>query len=151
MRFLSRRRRPNPRLQRTPLRAPLSRKPLGGVRLRGGVVLIAAVGGLLAACASQQSPVPRDSPVWVDPAKVSFSQNRGTSCQDLVVIKGAKTDFEGTGAELIWLARTYPGYRQLSSGLGDCPGHAVDVVEIETPDNQRLKIMFDISATFGKM
>jgi len=25
--------RPNPRLQRTPLRAPLSRKPLGGVNL----------------------------------------------------------------------------------------------------------------------
>ena len=102
-------------------------------------------------CASQAGPVPRDSPLWVDPGKVSFSDNRGTSCDDLIVTKGAKTDFEGTGAELIWLAQHYPGYRKLDAGMGSCPNRVVDVVEIQTQDGQKLKVMFDITATYGKM
>ncbi len=95
--------------------------------------------------------LPPDHPLFVDPAKVSFSRNKGRSCKDLVVIRGAETDFQGSGAELLWLAKQYPGFQNLGSGMGDCPGKVVDVMKIKTSSGHALEIMFDISASYGKM
>src|SRR5262245_53360257 len=99
---------------------------------------------------TRESPSAQDNPLYVDPKSVSFSDNKGASCSDLVVITGAKTDFEGTGAEMLWLSRHYPGVRQRSSGLGNCPNRAVDVVTIDTADGATVTVMFDITASFGK-
>ena len=95
--------------------------------------------------------LPPDHPLFVDPGKVSFSRSRGRSCNDLVVIRGAETDFQGTGAELMWLAKQYPGFKKLGSGMGDCPDRVVDVVKIKTSSGPELEIMFDITASYGKM
>src|SRR5205085_1997966 len=59
-------RRPNPRLQRTPLRAPLSRKPLGGYRQRVTVLGLAVGLGLSVAYAAAP-PERTRTPVAVAP------------------------------------------------------------------------------------
>jgi hypothetical protein len=101
--------------------------------------------------ATQPRASVEDNPLYVDPKAISFSDNKGTSCSDLIVIKGAKTDFQGTGAEMLWFSQHYPGFRQRTSGLGNCPNRVVDVVTIATADGDSVTVMFDITASFGKM
>jgi hypothetical protein len=62
---------PNPRLQRTPLRAPLSRKPLGSVGY--GVALVSVIMVVsLQACASGQG----GAPPWCPGQAVDFGVKR---------------------------------------------------------------------------
>ena len=61
---------PNPRLQRTRMRAPLSRKPFGGPKYRNGWLTGPLVPGVLLALASACSSV---TPLKVEPASADLT------------------------------------------------------------------------------
>jgi len=129
----------------------LRRGDLGGVLY--GVVPVGVVWLLLASIslAISRRRAARSVDALVDAGKVSFSPNRGSSCDDLILIDGARTDREGIDAELVWLSRNYPGYQKLRANRGHCPNRVVDVVEIRTPDGHHLEVMFDVTSTYAKV
>lgn len=122
-------------------------------RVAGAIAVFAALASLTA-CRSSVSPGENDvSELFrFDPAKVSFSDNQGTSCSDLVAITGDLTNFQGIGAEHAWLERRYPGFSKEGAGLHDCQNdRVVDAIQIRTRDERALTVLFDITAFYGKM
>src|SRR5262245_21741787 len=87
----------------------------------------------------------------IDPRRVAFSENQGTSCEDLITIEGVGTDLESRNAERLWLSRSFPGCRKLQRSRGRCPGRVVDIIEIETTDGRRREVLFDVTATYSKV
>jgi len=119
----------------------------------GSITRTVALGMLTLAMFACRSAAPQDD---ADPfasastADVTFAGGHGASCEDAVIVKGAKNETEGVKAEYEWIAREYPGYQRGSQSLGDCSGTGADVIEITTREGQKLRVYFDISDFFGK-
>lgn len=80
---------------------------------------------------------------------IRYDGGDGSSCEQAVVILGAKSEFEGIGAEYDWLGRHYPGSEVLEQALGQCDGHWADILSIRTAQGESREVYFDIEEFFG--
>jgi hypothetical protein len=82
---------------------------------------------------------------------VVFSDNKGASLQDAVVITGAKDDFESTKAEYVYLGHHFPHFKLgMQSVLSD-KGHDYDLLEFADASGANHKMYFDITEGMGKL
>ena len=87
---------------------------------------------------------------WSKPQQLAYSGGDGTSCQQAVVIKGAKLRETGLLGEKMWLEQKYPGYRQTRESLLNSAGKQIDLVEFRTADGQTASVYFDLTDCWEK-
>src|SRR5215212_2716877 len=99
---------------------------------------------ILVGCSTASTPPANDNSLPApSTAHVTFEGGNGTSCDDLIVVKGAANESEGVHAEYEWIDRHFPGAKRGGQGLGGCSTIA-DVVTITTAAGEERKIYFDI-------
>lgn len=85
---------------------------------------------------------------WGD---VVYSNNKGASLDDAIVITGAKDDFESTRAEYGYLAHHFPRYKMGMQALLDNKGRAYDPLQFTDASGTSHKIYFDITEAMRKL
>ena len=88
-----------------------------------------------------------------DPVKIGhlvFEGGDGSSMEQAVLIRHAKTEEEGVDAEAKWIRKIHPGWRKGNQALLGDKGKHYDRIEYTTPDGKTETIFFDITEFFGK-
>jgi tetratricopeptide (TPR) repeat protein len=86
---------------------------------------------------------------------ITFSNNRGESIDDAIVIHNAKTDWEGVDSEYYYLEDRF-GKKGVDwdldlQSLSDVGDRHYDVMDITLSNGRKLTIYFDITDFFGKV
>ncbi|HOX56303.1 MAG TPA: hypothetical protein P5205_07550 [Candidatus Paceibacterota bacterium] len=77
------------------------------------------------------------------PRPIAYSGGDGSSREQAVVISDMDCREAGTLAEMLWLTRNYPGYREASQTALNTASRKYDVVEFATAEGQSKKVYFD--------
>ena len=88
-----------------------------------------------------------------EPVKIGhlvFEGGDGSSIEQAVVIRNAKDEEEGVGAETKWIGKVHPGWRKGDQALLGEKGKRYDQIEYTMPDGKTTTIFFDITEFFGK-
>ena len=88
-------------------------------------------------------------------AHISFSDNRGESMEDAIVIMNARTDLEGVGSEYYYLEKRFGtdavDRDRISQYLVEGEeGRSYDVLEVHLTSGENATIYFDITDFYGK-
>ena len=122
---------------------------------------VVGVAGLAVACGGAAQPGAKDATATSEPAEVaaastetpsiSYQGGDGSSCEQRIIIVGAKGEPDGVASEYEWIERHYPGAGRKSQALTQCGEAPVDKLEIVTREGQEVTLVFDISGFFGKL
>ncbi len=82
--------------------------------------------------------------------QIIYEGGDGTSIENAVFIKNAKSEFEGVKAESEWIARVHPGWKKGMQALLVVKGRPYDRIEYTTSKGEIRIIYFDIADFFGK-
>ena len=96
------------------------------------------------AVASAKAPVP------LRIGHIVFEGGDGSSIEKAVVIKNAKNEQEGVGAESQWIRKIHPGWSKGRQAELEDSGRNYDRIEYTTPGGEKETIFFDITDFFGK-
>ncbi|REJ73510.1 MAG: hypothetical protein DWQ36_06880 [Acidobacteria bacterium] len=97
-------------------------------------------------------------PSVLAPGPVTYEGGDGSSCDQAVVIRGARSTLEGIAAERAWLRQKHPGHRFVEQGVVPAsePGlRSYDLITIQTPPRsaggewKQRTVCFDIDDFFG--
>ena len=90
-------------------------------------------------------PVPPPDRVW-------YGGGDGSSCEQAIVVRGAKTTRRGIAAERAWWRKEYPGSRMTEQGLlgPDEDGVAYDRITLRTASGDEVELCFEITEFFGR-
>lgn len=89
----------------------------------------------------------------LEPVKIGhfvFEGGNGSSIEQAVIIKHAKNEEEGVGAEAKWIKKVHPGWRKGDQALLGEKEKSFDRIEYTMPDGKKKTIFFDITEFFGK-
>jgi hypothetical protein len=81
--------------------------------------------------------------------KLVFEGGEGSSMEEAVVIKNAKTEEEGVEAEVKWVKKVHPKWAKGAQAVLNHTGKYYDRIEYSTPEGIKF-IFFDITEFFGK-
>lgn len=80
---------------------------------------------------------------------IQYSDNRGISSEDAIVISGATSHQEGIEAEYRYLVKNFPGHRVNRQALKNHQGRFYDEMELRLADGTSTKVYFDITQPYG--
>jgi hypothetical protein len=81
-------------------------------------------------------------------AGVAFEGGDGGSCEQAIVIKGARNEFEGVSSEYRYLSERHPGWKLVEQSLLHSGERSFDLLEFTTSDGKKQRACFDISDFF---
>ena len=79
-----------------------------------------------------------------------YSGGDGSSCDQAVVINGAKYRETGLMAQRLWLQKRYPGCQTVKEQVVNTNNKRFDQVELTTADGQNSSVYFDVTEWWGK-
>jgi hypothetical protein len=82
---------------------------------------------------------------------VVYSDNKGVSLQDAIVITGAKDDFESTKAEYVYLRHHFPHFKLGRQSLLNNKSRDYDLLEFADTSGGNHNIYFDITEGMQKL
>jgi hypothetical protein len=82
---------------------------------------------------------------------VVYSDNKGASFEEAVVITGAKDDFESTKAEYVYLGHHFAHFKLGKQSLLNDKGRDYDLLEFADASGANHKIYFDITEGMQKL
>jgi hypothetical protein len=85
------------------------------------------------------------------PVGVSYGGGDGSSFATAIVINGAKNEFEGVGAEHVYVAKSHPDWTEQDSALLGKEGRLFDLNSYRAADGSEHKLIFDVTTFFGKL
>lgn len=88
--------------------------------------------------------------------KITFEGGDGSSMIRAVIIKNAKTSYQGIQAETVFLEKTHGirnlDWRMVSQDLVEAKNKTYDVLTIEkVASKKEVKVYFDITSFYGKL
>jgi hypothetical protein len=84
------------------------------------------------------------------PPGITYAGGDGSSCEQAVVISGAKGERAGIAAEYSWIRVHFPGYHRTEQDLTQCGDKPADLLHLEDGAGRKASVFFDISGFFGK-
>jgi hypothetical protein len=81
---------------------------------------------------------------------ITFDGGDGASTDTPVTIKGARDIREGLLAQMLWIGKTYWGWRRHDRQLAKDKDRVLDRVEFTTPQGEKRTVYFDISEFHDK-
>jgi hypothetical protein len=89
-----------------------------------------------------------------EPHDIRFEGGRGDTIKTAIVVRGARTDLEGTYAEYAWLVNRFgpkdKGWKLISHSHGVFGGRDIDTFTIQLADGTQRSVFFDSTESFGK-
>lgn len=82
---------------------------------------------------------------------VTYSDNKGVTMEDAIVITGATDDLESTKSEYVYLAHHFPGYKMGMQSLLNNKSKDYDLLEFTDGSGTSQKIYFDVTEAFQKL
>ena len=113
--------------------------------LAAAVIAVAAHGGV-----NTNAAVTAKAPEPVTIGHLVFEGGDGSSVEQAVIVKNAKNEEEGVGAEAKWIGKVHAGWKKGDQALLNKNGKYYDRVEYATPNGKKETVFFDITAFFGK-
>ena len=90
----------------------------------------------------------------MQPHEIRFEGGNGDTKERPIVIRGARSELEGTYAAYSWLVNRFgpkdKGWKLVSRSHAVVGAREIDTFVIELPDGTQRSVHFDCTETFGK-
>ena len=101
--------------------------------------------------ASSASSPASTSPSSTKPtSSITYGGGDGSTCEQAIVIQGAKGEPDGVASEYAWLKSHFPGYKMSRQAEINNSGKMFDQLDFADRDGKPHSICFDITAYYGK-